>query len=137
MDRGARKQNPQNKNLFPPVASAPTHSTQNIASKPAREQERAARPTRRAGQAERTQGHEAKKELREAKRRAEKIKTRASAWRNKRNKNRKWRQYKDQSNGKTKPDLDYAGVTPLSSRDRAGVMLCGMTHTHIWPPPGL
>ena len=22
-------------------------------------------------------------------------------------------------NGKTKPDLDYAGVTPLSSRDRA------------------
>ena len=31
-----------------PVASAPTHATQNIASKPAREQERAARPTRRA-----------------------------------------------------------------------------------------
>ena len=60
MDRGARKQNPQ-KNSFRPVASAPTHSTQNIASKPAREQERAARPTRRAKKAERTQGHEAKK----------------------------------------------------------------------------
>ena len=40
-----------------PVASAPTHATQNIASKPAREQERAARPTRRAGHAERTRGH--------------------------------------------------------------------------------
>ena len=40
-----------------PVASAPTHSTRNIASKSAREQERAARPTRRAGHSERTQGH--------------------------------------------------------------------------------
>ena len=39
-----------------------------------------------------------------------------------RNKNGKWRQYEHQEinqNGKTKPDLDYAGVTPLSSRDRA------------------
>jgi len=40
-----------------PVASTPTHATQNIASKPAREQKRAARPTRRAGQAERMRGH--------------------------------------------------------------------------------
>ena len=38
-----------------------------------------------------------KKELREPKEGPKKIKTRASAWRNKRNKNRKWRQYKDQS----------------------------------------
>jgi len=60
MDRGARKQNPQ-KNSFRPVASAPTHSTQNIATKPAREQERAARPTQRAGHAERTRGHVTKK----------------------------------------------------------------------------
>jgi len=46
-----------------PVASAPTHSTRNIASKSAREQERAARPTRRAGQAERTPGHVDKKRI--------------------------------------------------------------------------
>ena len=95
--RCAQAKYPQ-KNSFRPVASAPTHSTQNIASKPAREQERAARPTRRAKKAERTQGHEAKKKnSREPKEGPKKIKTRASAWRNKRNKNRKWRQYKDQS----------------------------------------
>ena len=84
-----------------PVASAPTHATQNIASKPAREQERAARPTRRAGHAERTRGHVPPKKKNSGRPKEEvpkKIKaSRASAWRNKRNKNRKWRQYKDQS----------------------------------------
>jgi len=60
-----------------PVASAPTHATQNIASKPAREQERAARPTRRACG---MRGHvpREKKEFREAKRRsAEKNKSKS------------------------------------------------------------
>ena len=98
MDGGARKQNPPQR-LFRPVASAPTHSTQNIASKPARDQERAARPTRRA----RTLGTNArarnkkKKDSGRTKEGTKKIKARASAWRNKRNKNRNWRQYKDQS----------------------------------------
>ena len=123
MDRGARKQNPQ-KITNRPVASAPTHATQNIASKPAREQERAARPTRRAGHAEREGTYpRKKKEFREAKRRStEKINARASAWRNKRNKKQEMETIQRpiqeiNQNGKTKPDLDYAGVTPLSSRD--------------------
>jgi hypothetical protein len=60
-----------------------------------------------------------KKEHREAKRRsAEKNKSNS---RNKRNKNRRWRKERPiqeiNQNGKTKPGLDYAGVTPLSSRD--------------------
>jgi len=75
---------PSIKNSLRPVASAPTHSTQNIASKPAREQERAARPTRSRTCGMRGHVPREKKEFREAKRRsAEKIKARASAWRNK------------------------------------------------------
>ena len=81
-----------------PVASALTHATQNIASKPAREQERAARPTRRAGHAERDgTKRETENSGRPKEEVPKKIKARASAWRNKRNKNRKWRKYKDQS----------------------------------------
>ena len=75
-----------------PVASAPTHATQNIASKPAREQERAARPTRRAGHAE-CEGSTKEKKKNSARPKEvvpKKIKARASAWRNKRNKNRKY-----------------------------------------------
>ena len=62
-----------------PVASAPTHATQTIASKPARDQERAARPTRRAGHEEREGTYpRGKKELMEAKRRsAEKNKSKS------------------------------------------------------------
>jgi len=98
-----------------PVASAPTHATQNIASKPAREQERAARPTRRACG---MRGHvpREKKEFREAKRRsAEKIKARASAWRNKKNKNRKLRQYKDQPKRGTKMERQSPILTTQES----------------------
>ena len=79
-----------------PVASALTHATQNIASKPAREQERAARPTRRA-EREGTYTRKKKNSGRPKEEVPNKIKARASAWRNKRNKNRKWRHYKDQS----------------------------------------
>jgi hypothetical protein len=62
-----------------------------------------------------------KREHREAKRRSDQ-KIKARAWINKRNKNKRWRKDKDQTqeinqNGNTKPGLDYAGVTPLSSRD--------------------
>jgi len=75
-----------------PVASALTHATQNIASKPAREQERAARPTRRAGHAERDgTKRETENSGRPKEEVPKKIKARASAWRNKRNKNRKWK----------------------------------------------
>ena len=115
---------------------ADPYATQNIASKPARKQERAARPTRRVGHAERTRGHVPKKKHsgRPKRRSAENNKSaRASAW--------TWRNIYNikaniiiiiitgnmetiqiqeiNQNGKTKPDLDYAGVTPLSSRDRA------------------
>ena len=115
MDRGARKQNPQ-KNSFRPVASAPTHSTQNIASKPAREQERAARPTRRAGHAERDgTKRETENSGRPKEEVPKKIKARASAWRNKRNKNRKWRQYKDQSKRGTKMERQSPILTTQES----------------------
>ena len=94
MDRGARKQNPH-KNSFRPVASAPTHSTQNIASKPAREQERAARPTRRAGLAERDGTYPKKKKENTGRLKEEVPKKIKKA---KRNKNRRcWRKDKDQS----------------------------------------
>jgi len=69
-------------------------------------------------------GQKRKREHREAKRRSDQ-KIKARAWRNKRNKNKRWRKDNDKTqeinqNGNTKPGLDYAGVTPLSSRDRAG-----------------
>ena len=83
-----------------PIAAAPTHATQNSASNLTGSRQRAARPTRRAGQAERDGTYPKRKKENTGRLKEEvpkKIKARASAWRNKRNKNRKWRKYKDQS----------------------------------------
>ena len=100
MDRGARKQNPQ-KNITSTNRIAPTHATQNIASKPDRKQAESPETSTeswtwlnamaRAQKGKKENTGWLKEEV------PNKIKARASAWRNKRNKNRKWRQYKDQS----------------------------------------
>jgi len=86
--------------LHRPTASAPTHATQNIASKPDREQAESPETNTELDMAERDgtcpeRNKENTGRLKEEV--PKKIKARASAWRNKRNKNRKWRKYKDQS----------------------------------------
>ena len=94
---GARKQNPPQR-LFRPVASAPTHSTQK--SEHRLETSQGAGESRETNAESRTRGHVYPRKKKNSRRPKEevpkKIKARASAWRNKRNKNRKWRQYKDQ-----------------------------------------
>merc|ERR1712070_974198 len=63
-----------------------------------------------------------------------KIKARASAWRNKRNKNRKWRQYKDQSKRETKMERHSPIFTTQESlRYRAETELesCYAAYAHL------